>query len=498
MSQRKPMNDNSPPEAMWLTDEEIGRLKKLELLEGHRYHRREINAKLKEKEIKWECPYSIINGGDGLYAVYRNKQEDKPFLFGEGGTAKIKALQKLDKDAKDKGDWVLKTIYESKVGSLEDLNSLSNNEFGVLQKIDLAKPFVIETKSIKNGKQKRGLMEKRAKGKELFKLILTKELSNDSDMLKIIAFNILKKLQEMHNKGFILRDLKQQNIMVDSNGEVSFIDFGYWIEHKEGVASDGKLIFTRPYLPREVVASAEYTIASDIYAAGVVLRGLLTGWILIYEEEKGFYYAHDGITRITKQKYGEKYYLKYYILEKEIKDLIDTMNAHPKQRPTLEDACNIIKKYMPKEPDEVQQSSEVARTVEKEVAILSPSEFKIHTQGAQPVNGTAATLGNDEINITVLKEIVNRYEMNRHSYSYFSHTPATLDKLKQLYIKNPTATSVTKADVQACFMGKSLSLFDYRPMPKQRARLTNRERLACELADAFVGSKKAEMQLSLG
>lgn len=358
MSLRKDLDAKSinPPKDMWLTDEEINHLKKLKLVKGKRYHRPEINALLQKQGIKWECPYSIINGGDGLYAVYRNNKENKSFLLGEGGTSKVKDLQKLDKDAKDKNDWVLKTIYQSKVKDVKFFDDIANAEVKNLQQTGLGKSLIIKTVSKKDGQQKRGLMMKKAKGVQLLELMEKKELNPDSDMLKKIVINILMKLDEMHKKGFIIRDLKLPNIMVDSNGNVYFVDTALWIKHKKGVASDDYVCGTRQYVPKEVFSGGKYTIASDTYAAGFIIKALLTGKILCYNNEsKNCYYSNDGITRIVKTKDGMD---KEYKIEKEIEDMINNMmdNDNPKNRPTLQAVCDVIMKYMPKDPDKAQSS----------------------------------------------------------------------------------------------------------------------------------------------
>ncbi|WP_235857645.1 protein kinase domain-containing protein [Paenibacillus albiflavus] len=47
-----------------------------------------------------------------------------------------------------------------------------------------------------------------------------------SDWLYLIGMNLLRKLQELHDQGYVFGDLKMENIIVSSYGHVELIDFG--------------------------------------------------------------------------------------------------------------------------------------------------------------------------------------------------------------------------------------------------------------------------------
>lgn len=79
----------------------------------------------------------------------------------------------------------------------------------------------------------------------------------------------------MHNRGFCHRDLKVTNMLINSEGVVKIIDFGFACEAK------GKLNMycgTRSYMPPELVNKFQYYgKPMDIWACGVVLYKLLVG-----------------------------------------------------------------------------------------------------------------------------------------------------------------------------------------------------------------------------
>lgn len=130
----------------------------------------------------------------------------------------------------------------------------------------------------------------------------------------------------------------------------------------------------------------------------------------------------------------------------------------------------------------------IVRQVEKyiyrktEEALKNVNNYNIKKPTSENKMDVANSQFQNAIAVDVLKEIVNRYDRNRSSYKFFlSHTPATLDRLKECYA-DETVTSVTRAKVQSCF-DDPRHLFNNPP--SDRDGLTNRGRLICDLSDAF-------------
>ena len=94
-----------------------------------------------------------------------------------------------------------------------------------------------------------------------------------------ILFNITNLVSKIHSEGYIHRDLKPQNIMLDPDSETTrIIDFG--IARKEDLSPFIKkepLIGTPSYMSPEQVRGKPATKLSDVYSLGATLYELLTG-----------------------------------------------------------------------------------------------------------------------------------------------------------------------------------------------------------------------------
>jgi eukaryotic-like serine/threonine-protein kinase len=107
---------------------------------------------------------------------------------------------------------------------------------------------------------------------------------NYKEVVKIIEQTLLA-LDFAHSKGFVHRDIKEQNILVEGNFpsyRAKLTDFGLSKSYKQtgmsGVTMVGDVAGTIAYMPPEQVRDfKEVQPPSDIYAAGMTAYSLLTG-----------------------------------------------------------------------------------------------------------------------------------------------------------------------------------------------------------------------------
>ncbi len=93
-----------------------------------------------------------------------------------------------------------------------------------------------------------------------------------------IARQVCEGLIEAHRLGVVHRDLKPQNIMIDSDGNVRIMDFGIARSLRtKGITDAGEIFGTPEYMSPESLEAKAVDGRTDIYALGIILYEMLTG-----------------------------------------------------------------------------------------------------------------------------------------------------------------------------------------------------------------------------
>ncbi len=111
----------------------------------------------------------------------------------------------------------------------------------------------------------------------------------------LIGLDVAKALSAVHRAGLLHRDIKAENVMREEGGRILLMDFGLSTlpQRQTGVAG------TPTYMAPELFSGSPATVASDIYAVGVLLFYLVTGQ---HPVRLGGLTAREASAAISKRK----------------------------------------------------------------------------------------------------------------------------------------------------------------------------------------------------
>ena len=178
----------------------------------------------------------------------------------------------LVKSSKNKFFYAIKNISCKQI-LYSQLHANLELERSILVKID--HPFIVKlVKTMKDKNYVYFLMDY-IKGKELFDVIRDIGLLNKFQT-QFYGASIMLAVQYLHERKFIYRDIKPENIMVLGNGFIKLIDFGT----AKAINDKTKTIIGTPhYMAPEVILGEGYSFKVDFWSIAVCMYEFMCGGV---------------------------------------------------------------------------------------------------------------------------------------------------------------------------------------------------------------------------
>ncbi|XP_070564254.1 uncharacterized protein [Ptychodera flava] len=120
----------------------------------------------------------------------------------------------------------------------------------------------------------------------------TPERRSATNVMKDMARQLVSALVFIHEKGYIHRDMKIDNVLVDNNAKIKLADLGLTKREQDVINSFVGSIY---YMPPEMLTSKKYNNKADIYSLGLIIWEMWYGEYAYEDEDSGML---DFITKI--------------------------------------------------------------------------------------------------------------------------------------------------------------------------------------------------------
>jgi len=200
-------------------------------------------------------------------------------------------------------------------------------------------PFIVQLyRTFKDSRYLYMLMEP-CLGGELWTILRDKKKFDDG-AAKFYTACVIKGFEYLHSKGIVYRDLKPENLLLDSSGYVKLTDFGFSKQLKDGEKS-WTFCGTPEYVAPEMITNKTgHDQRADIWSVGILMYELLCGIPPFAKVRNEGAPKNNVYSEILKGMKGV--YFPPHMTSASVELIRQLCRLNPAQRPSLA----ITRKYM--------------------------------------------------------------------------------------------------------------------------------------------------------
>eukprot|EP00753_Platysulcus_tardus_P015009 PLAT4708.1.p2 GENE.PLAT4708.1~~PLAT4708.1.p2 ORF type:complete len:705 (-),score=394.97 PLAT4708.1:123-2237(-) len=238
-------------------------------------------------------------------------------ILGEGAFG----LVRLVRHKKTGAAFALKCMQKARIVRTNQQRNILNEKAMMLE---VKHPFVPQLVSTMKDRDHLYMLLEFLQGGDIFGHLVRRGGIFDVATARFFAATVVLVFQQMHNKNIIYRDLKPENLVLDSDGFCRVVDFGF---AKRVPDRTYTLCGTPEYLAPEIVRGKGHNKAVDYWALGVLIYEMLCGFSPFADPEN-----NDQLT-IYKNIIRGKVIFPGVLKDPMAKDLIRKLLAgNPSQR----------------------------------------------------------------------------------------------------------------------------------------------------------------------
>ena len=173
--------------------------------------------------------------------------------------------------------FALKMLKKSEVIRLKQVEHVKS-EKDILLSIE--HPFIVTLVAAFQDEKRLYMLMEFVNGGELFSY-LRRQGRLPIDAARFYAAEIVSAFSYMHERNIVYRDLKPENLLLDSKGHIKITDFGF---AKVIESRSYTLCGTPEYLAPEIIQSKGHSKGVDYWALGVLIYEMIAGYPPFFDE----------------------------------------------------------------------------------------------------------------------------------------------------------------------------------------------------------------------